>query len=185
MRGGARQGAGRPAGSGQYGEPTRHVRVPVSRLPVIRAWLAGRRVRLSKLGALPADPNPKPLARPLLGMRVSCGLPSPTDDFIDNIGAAGSTASLGSWTRVDRIDTGDPAAMLQRNRGSARPILPMSRLAGSTTPSGRTPVPQMGGFPRSWRQAALPPEGPRSSALAKLGGDTLTQPLLDHRPPRY
>ena len=41
-RGGHRTGAGRKAGSGSYGEATAAMRIPLSLLPVVKAWLAGR-----------------------------------------------------------------------------------------------------------------------------------------------
>lgn len=43
-RGGKREGAGRPAGSGKYGEPTWAVRIPKRMIPympeIIREWIA-------------------------------------------------------------------------------------------------------------------------------------------------
>lgn len=38
-RGGARPGAGRKKGSGKYNEPTKVMRLPESKIPVIKAWL--------------------------------------------------------------------------------------------------------------------------------------------------
>ena len=40
-RGGARPGAGRPKGQGRWSESTTTLRVPVSQVPVLRAWLEG------------------------------------------------------------------------------------------------------------------------------------------------
>ena len=40
-RGGPRSGAGRPRGSGRYGDATRPLRVPVGLTPLVKAWLAG------------------------------------------------------------------------------------------------------------------------------------------------
>ena len=39
-RGGARPGAGRPAGQGQYGEPTKPVRLPVSMIDEVMDYVA-------------------------------------------------------------------------------------------------------------------------------------------------
>ena len=39
MPGGKREGAGRPYGSGRYGEPTVTIRVPVSALPAVHHLL--------------------------------------------------------------------------------------------------------------------------------------------------
>ncbi len=65
-RGGARKGAGRPAGQGRYGEPTVPLRVPVSlRDKVSKALMKGT-YRL-----------------PLYGNRVAAGFPSPADDFVE------------------------------------------------------------------------------------------------------
>lgn len=82
-RGGSRPGAGRKAGTGGYGEPTQPVRVPVSLLPLLRAWLVAHG------GAAPAGarrPARDPAARalPLFGSKVPAGFPSPADDHQDD-----------------------------------------------------------------------------------------------------
>lgn len=82
-RGGFRANAKRPVGSGQYGEPTQPVRVPVSLLPVVRAWLAAR-------GKAPPAGTQRPAlaaqarALPLYASKVPAGLPSPADDHIED-----------------------------------------------------------------------------------------------------
>ena len=63
-RGGRREGAGRPAGRGPYGEPTRPVRLPVS--------LVDRVLRFVRNGES---------AIPLYACGVSAGFPSPADDY--------------------------------------------------------------------------------------------------------
>lgn len=86
-RGGARPGAGRRPGSNDYGESTRAIRVPVSRLPEIRAWLG----RLKAQRGLPArldgawlpDQDAVRLRLPLFASRVPAGFPSPADDYVD------------------------------------------------------------------------------------------------------
>jgi DNA polymerase V len=78
--GGYRPGAGRKIGTGDYGEKTKPVRIPVSALPAVKALLA--RVSLKPTGAdilrLPAQLSQVPL--PLFGSRVPAGFPSPADE---------------------------------------------------------------------------------------------------------
>lgn len=79
-RGGARPGAGRKAGSGNFGEPTTPVRVPLSLVPTVRALLR----TVGKVPPHPALrlPATTPAARPLpyFSSRVAAGLPAPADD---------------------------------------------------------------------------------------------------------
>ena len=65
-RGGKRQGAGRPAGSGQYKEATKAIRVPVSMVPQIKRYAQSKGYQI-----------------PLYGSRVAAGFPSPADDYIE------------------------------------------------------------------------------------------------------
>jgi hypothetical protein len=61
-RGGARPGSGRKVGSGRWGEATQVVRLPVSRIPEIQAWLG----MMPRLGAELADLEPaRPGAAPV------------------------------------------------------------------------------------------------------------------------
>ena len=106
-RGGRRPGAGRPKGTGPYGEPTRPVRIPESLLPQIEGMLAGRAAAGPGAGEAPAAPprngraevtyfmprdaeimlpNDKAgdLRLPLFGTRVAAGFPSPADDHLEN-----------------------------------------------------------------------------------------------------
>lgn len=55
-RGGAREGAGRPEGSGKYGEPTVSIRVPESKRQFIEDYLAGKS---------PLEPVPDPVRNAL------------------------------------------------------------------------------------------------------------------------
>lgn len=95
-RGGAREGAGRKKGSGQYNEPTKVVRLPESKIPFVKAWLQGQ-------ADLPETEQPiletppslgdgvvieranvsshQPL--PLFSHKVVAGFPSPADDNIE------------------------------------------------------------------------------------------------------
>ncbi|MGB1036450.1 MAG: LexA family protein, partial [Candidatus Puniceispirillales bacterium] len=66
-RGGARPGAGRPAGQGQYGEPTKPIRLPVSMIDEVMDYVAtGGRQSL-----------------PLFSCAVAAGFPSPADDHLE------------------------------------------------------------------------------------------------------
>lgn len=64
-RGGKRTGAGRPKGSGKYGEPTRAVRLPISRITQLEALLD------------------RPQKLPLYLHPVAAGLPTLAEDAID------------------------------------------------------------------------------------------------------
>ncbi len=68
-RGGKREGAGRPSGRGKYGlEPTKTLRIPVSRVADIYALLESE---------MPT------YALPLYSSKVQAGFPSPGDDYIE------------------------------------------------------------------------------------------------------
>jgi DNA polymerase V len=83
-RGGFRPGAGRKPGSGTYGEPTQAIRVPVSLLPAVRAWLktAGKVPPHADI-KLPST-LPAALSLPLYASRVAAGFPSPADDHLED-----------------------------------------------------------------------------------------------------
>lgn len=66
--GGKRAGAGRPAGRNQYGESTKPMRIPVSRIDEVKALL----VQSSPTFELP-----------LYASSVRAGFPSPADDYIE------------------------------------------------------------------------------------------------------
>ncbi len=65
-RGGRRPGAGRPEGSGRYGEKTRVMRVPASMADGVRDYLESGGYRI-----------------PLYQSKVSAGFPSPADDYVE------------------------------------------------------------------------------------------------------
>ena len=70
-KGGARPGAGRKVGSGRWGEATQVIRLPVSRIPEIQAWLqATPRLGPELAGLEPARP-----ARPCSGPSSAPGSP--------------------------------------------------------------------------------------------------------------
>lgn len=74
-RGGKRLGAGRPAGSGRYGEPTKAIRVPESLIPNIQQILAAEDPK-----ALLPFSSPK---LPLYGHKIAAGFLSPADDHVE------------------------------------------------------------------------------------------------------
>lgn len=66
-QGGKREGAGRPKGRNIYGEATKPIRVPLSKIQDIKAFLKnGNKIEL-----------------PLYSNSVSAGFPSPADDYIE------------------------------------------------------------------------------------------------------
>ncbi|MBA2657176.1 MAG: translesion error-prone DNA polymerase V autoproteolytic subunit [Tatlockia sp.] len=66
VKGGFRIGAGRPRG-GKYGESTKQIRLPISRIPEVLAFL---------------DKNSL-INPPLYSSTVRAGFPSPADDYIE------------------------------------------------------------------------------------------------------
>jgi len=62
-KGGKRRGAGRPTGSGKFGQPTKAIRVPVSEFETIQRCIQHQFYRL-----------------PLYSHTVSAGFPSPAED---------------------------------------------------------------------------------------------------------
>ncbi|TCV79958.1 LexA family protein [Sulfurirhabdus autotrophica] len=90
--GGKRPGAGRKSGSGQFGEPTVPLRIPVSQkdrilrllaipeqptLTITQGWPSGAGIFFPSIGA----PH---LPLPQFGHRISAGFPSPADDYIED-----------------------------------------------------------------------------------------------------
>jgi DNA polymerase V len=107
-RGGIRQGAGRKKGSGKFGEPTKVLRVPESKVSEVQAWLNLSKSQ-SKAGVkastfsevelgisinksqqecsefawyLPAN-DVNFIEIPLYSHKVVAGFPSPADDYIE------------------------------------------------------------------------------------------------------
>jgi len=96
--GGIRQGAGRPAGSGRWGEPCVRMSIPQSRAGDVRDFLSALHEKRLALGedqlhALlmragfellhPADLPPS-LRLPLFGHKIAAGFPSPADDYVED-----------------------------------------------------------------------------------------------------
>ncbi len=67
-RGGKRPGAGRPRGAGKYGEASKQLRIPHSRVSEVQALLTNH--------------NPRNQL-PLYASKVQAGFPSPADDYIE------------------------------------------------------------------------------------------------------
>jgi DNA polymerase V len=85
-RGGKREGAGRPQGSGKYGEETKAVRLPVRIADEILAVLA-RSTQKTEVGTTVQSifkPEQKTkFCLPLYLNPVAAGLPSVTEDYVD------------------------------------------------------------------------------------------------------
>ena len=67
-RGGKRSGAGRPTGTGQYGEQTKPVRVPVSKIDAVKEFILSE----SEAPTIP-----------LFGSDVQAGAPDLGDDYVE------------------------------------------------------------------------------------------------------
>ncbi|MDB6096146.1 MAG: response UmuD protein [Francisellaceae bacterium] len=85
--GGIRPGAGRPKNTGRFGEPTKLMRVPYSRVKDIKAWLTHQYSSLEKNDeeAYHNDINVNASLKsiPLFSSHISAGFPSQGDDYID------------------------------------------------------------------------------------------------------
>ena len=66
-RGGSRKGAGRPKGQGKYGEQTKAVRIPVSKVKYISEVI-----------------NKGLYEVPMYSNKVAAGFPSPADDYLED-----------------------------------------------------------------------------------------------------
>lgn len=97
--GGKRNGAGRKKGSGKFGEPTKVMRVPVSKAEQIQRWLKGE-TALNAQGAVESAAskwrdikldgvrlhraaNESQVEVPLYSHKVVAGFPSPADDYVE------------------------------------------------------------------------------------------------------
>lgn len=67
--GGQRKGAGRPKGLSPYGEATKPIRIPLSRINSVMAFL---------------ESNENRMEIPLYSSTVRAGFPSPADDYIES-----------------------------------------------------------------------------------------------------
>ena len=88
-RGGIREGSGRKAGTGKFGEQTTVIRIPSSQEPVIKDFLAAyQKNRLFvSLDAITEFELPAlhtlPVPLPLYSSKVSAGLPSPAEEHVE------------------------------------------------------------------------------------------------------
>ncbi len=64
--GGKRQGAGRPSGSGRFGEKTKAIRIPESMVGAVKDYVVSKGYKL-----------------PIYGTKIAAGFPSPADDYIE------------------------------------------------------------------------------------------------------
>jgi len=86
-RGGKRIGAGRPQGTGKYGEATKAVRLPIRIADEILAALAGgsQEIELGTMVQSIFKPERKTkVSLPLYLNPVAAGLPAPTEDYVDD-----------------------------------------------------------------------------------------------------
>lgn len=85
--GGARPGAGRPAGSGKYKEPTKAIRVPEGSIRYIKDFLESY-PDVSEIGAAKTNTvdtsNVVRLEIPLFSSTVAAGYPSPAEDHVED-----------------------------------------------------------------------------------------------------
>lgn len=65
--GGKRKGAGRPKGQGKYKEDTKPIRLPVSMIKSVLKYIHNKSFKI-----------------PLYGSKIAAGLPSPTDDHMED-----------------------------------------------------------------------------------------------------
>lgn len=87
--GGKREGAGRPKGSGKYGEPTTAIRVPQSWAIELKKMLKTRSkvkdtVKSSEVSSIWQPNQAETQALPLFGNKIAAGFPSPADDHIES-----------------------------------------------------------------------------------------------------
>ncbi len=84
IRGGKRDGAGRPQGTGKYGEPTKAIRVPQSLVDGIQQFLIHYGQGKANSLASYVPPIKSPVVRlPLFSTKVAAGFPSPADDHLE------------------------------------------------------------------------------------------------------
>ena len=76
-KGGKRLGAGRPFGHNKYGEATKVMRVPESRIAEIKAYLKGT---VPNTTAHSANDE---ITIPLYSSKVAAGYPAPAEDYIE------------------------------------------------------------------------------------------------------
>ena len=83
QHGGARPGAGRKPG-GPFGEPTQQIRVPVSQLDTVVAYLDAYRQPAIAERPRPVIAEPSPIQLISIAQRIPAGWPSPAADYLDD-----------------------------------------------------------------------------------------------------
>lgn len=83
--GGRRQGAGRPAGTGKFGEPTRTLRIPEGAVPKVVSYLNDYRFArvIAEIPSEPAAIEPPEMDLGEVTIPVSAGSPMPSDDDVE------------------------------------------------------------------------------------------------------
>ena len=88
-RGGKRDNAGRPRGTGKYGEPTTVLRIPTSQENTVKDFLSALEQKRQREGQhnvveiIGASADKSPLALPLYTSKVQAGFPSPADEHVE------------------------------------------------------------------------------------------------------
>lgn len=88
-RGGKRENAGRPQGTGKYGEPTTVVRIPTSQADTVKDFLGALEKKRQREGQdnvaeiVAVSEDKSTLALPLYTSKVSAGYPSPADEHVE------------------------------------------------------------------------------------------------------
>jgi len=85
--GGAREGAGRPKGSGKYKEPTKAIRVPEGSITYIKQFLEGYpnvTGIVTRTDVHSSDSKVVKLEIPLFSSTVAAGFPSPAEDHVED-----------------------------------------------------------------------------------------------------
>ena len=78
--GGARLGAGRKA---TFREETKPVRIPLSQVSAVRAFLHTKLFAEATVAPYPVQPSPTPQSLPVFASGVRAGFPSPADDHAE------------------------------------------------------------------------------------------------------
>lgn len=88
-RGGKRDNAGRPKGTGKYGEPTTVLRVPTSQESTVKDFLSALEQKRLREGQhnvveiIGVSADKSALAFPLYTSKVQAGFPSPADEHVE------------------------------------------------------------------------------------------------------
>jgi len=82
--GGKRQGAGRKPGMGPYGEPTKVMRIPMSKVTLVKQWLDQCHTTLLDIpNGFKTIRAEQAIDLPLFSHKIAAGFPSPADDNLE------------------------------------------------------------------------------------------------------